>query len=105
GEFVLDLTSITVTDLEGDYKTSLEGHLKGIAEEGVTDFFDITNFPNGSFAVTGVRVADGKSFLQGNLTLKETTKNIEFPVNLSLDGDKLILQSEKFTIDRTQWNI
>jgi len=105
GEFVLDLTSITVTDLEGDYKASLEGHLKGTAEKGVTDFFDITNFPNGSFAVTGVRVADGKSFLQGNLTLKETTKNIEFPVNLSLDGDKLILQSEKFTIDRTQWNI
>src|SRR5690606_10077356 len=67
GEFVLDLTSITVTDLEGDYKASLEGHLKGTAEKGVTDFFDITNFPNGSFAVTGVRVADGKTFLQGNL--------------------------------------
>ena len=105
GEFVLDLTSITVTDLEDDYKTSLESHLKGTAEEGAADFFDITNFPNGNFAVTGVRVADGKSFLQGNLTLKETTKNIEFPVNVSLEGDKVILQSEKFVIDRTQWNI
>ncbi|HLU51752.1 MAG TPA: YceI family protein, partial [Flavobacteriaceae bacterium] len=46
-----------------------------------------------------------KTYLQGNLTLKETTKNIEFPVNVSLEGDKLILQSEKFNIDRTQWGI
>src|SRR5690554_4775727 len=105
GDFVLDLTSITVTDLEGEYKEKLEAHLKGTATEGADDFFNITRYPNGNFSVTGVRVADGKTYLQGNLTLKEVTKNIEFPINISLDGDKLILQSEKFHIDRTQWGI
>lgn len=105
GDFILDLTSITVTDLEGQYKENLEAHLKGTAEEGAEDFFNTTKYPRGNFSVTGVRVADGKTYLQGNLTLKETTKNIEFPVNVSLEGDKLILQSEKFNIDRTQWGI
>lgn len=105
GDFVLDLTSITVTDLEGEYKEKLESHLKGTATEGAEDFFNITRYPDGNFSVTGVRVADGKTYLQGNLTLKEITKNIEFPINISLDGDKLILQSEKFHIDRTQWGI
>lgn len=105
GEFVIDMSSITVTDLEGDEKANLEAHLKGTVEGKEGDFFNITKYPTGNFVVTGMVVADGKTWMQGNLTLLETTKNVKFPVNLSLDGDKMILQSEEFAIDRTEWGI
>ncbi len=106
GDFILDMRSITVTDLDpGDGKENLEGHLKGtvVGKEG--DFFDTNNFPEGIFEVTGVKMADGKSWLQGNLTLKDVTKNIEFPINVSFEGNKIILQSEPFTLNRTHWGL
>ena len=37
GEVVIDMNSITVTDLEGEWKGKLEGHLKN------ADFFDTTD--------------------------------------------------------------
>ncbi|MEX0996688.1 MAG: YceI family protein [Flavobacteriaceae bacterium] len=105
GEFVIDMSTITVTDLEGDDKANLESHLKGTVEGKEGDFFNINKYPTGNFVVTGMEVADGKTWLQGNLTLLETTRNVKFPVNMSLDGDKMILQSEAFEIDRTEWDI
>ena len=41
GEFEADMTSITVTDLEGEYKDKLEGHLKS------DDFFNSQAWPCG----------------------------------------------------------
>jgi len=105
GEFVIDMSTITVTDLEGEQKANLEAHLKGTVEDKEGDFFNINKYPTGNFVVTGMEVADGKTWLQGNLTLLETTRNIKFPINMSLDGDKMILQSEAFEIDRTEWDI
>jgi polyisoprenoid-binding protein YceI len=106
GEFVIDMTSITVTDLEpGEGKEKLEGHLRGTTEGQEGDFFNTNKYPTGEFVVTGMEVAEGKTWLLGNLTLKEITRNVKFPVNLSLDGDKLILQSEEFAIDRTEWEV
>lgn len=106
GEFALDMSTITVTDLEkGDGKEDLEAHLKGTVKDKKGDFFNITEYPTGNFVVTGMNVTDGKTWLEGNLTLLETTKNIKFPVNISLDGDTMVLQSEPFTIDRTEWDI
>ena len=37
GNFVMDMTSINTTDLEGDYKKKLDGHLKA------DDFFGVKN--------------------------------------------------------------
>lgn len=105
GEFVIDMSTITVTDLEGEQKANLEAHLKGTVEGKEGDFFNINKYPQGRFVVTGMEVADGKTWMQGNLTLKENTRNVKFPVNISLDGDKMILQSEEFTIDRTEWDV
>lgn len=106
GEFEIDLSTITVTDLKkGEGKEDLEAHLKGTVEGKEGDFFNINKYPTGSFVVTGMDVAEGKTWMMGNLTLKETSRNIKFPVNLSLDGEKLILQSEEFNIDRTEWEI
>ncbi|RKS45082.1 polyisoprenoid-binding protein YceI [Gillisia mitskevichiae] len=105
GTFVIDMNSINVTDLEGDDKLNLEKHLKGTVEGKEGDFYNVTKYPTGTFEVTGVSVKDGKTMLQGNLTLKDVTKNVEFPVTININEDTLELTSEKFNIDRTKWNV
>ncbi|TVZ25629.1 polyisoprenoid-binding protein YceI [Gillisia sp. Hel_I_86] len=105
GTFVIDMNSIKDTDLEGDDKLDLENHLKGTVEGKEGDFFNVTKYPTGTFEVTGVSEKDGKTMLQGNLTLKDVTKNVEFPVTIKMNGDTLELTSEKFNIDRTKWNV
>ncbi len=106
GDFIINMKSITVTDLApGDGKENLEGHLMGTVEGKEGDFFNTNKYPEGIFEVTGVKMEGGKTWLEGNLTLKDVTKNIKFPVNVSFEGDKMLLQSEPFTLDRTLWGI
>jgi polyisoprenoid-binding protein YceI len=105
GEFVIDMTSIAVTDLEGDSAANLKAHLEGTVEDKATDFFNTPKYPTAKFVVTGVSSTDGKTMLNGNLTLKDVTKNVSFPVMVNYDGDKMMLKSEEFTIDRTDWGI
>jgi len=105
GTFVIDMNSLLVTDLEGDDKLSLEKHLMGTVEGKEGDFFNVTKYPTAKFEVTGVTEKDGKTMMQGNLTLKEVTQNVEFPVTIDMSDDSIEITSEKFTIDRTKWNV
>ena len=105
GSFVIDMTSINVTDLEGDQKAGLEGHLKGEGEGKEDHFFNVAQFPNSSFEVTGVSEKDGKAMVEGNLTIKGIKKNISFPASTSVEGDTMTLNSEVFTINRTDWGV
>lgn len=105
GTFVIDMESITVTDLEGDQKTNLEAHLKGTVEGKEGDFFNVNKYPEAKFEVTGITEKDGEKMLEGNLTIKEETKNIAFPVNISKDGETIVITSKEFSIDRTKWNV
>lgn len=105
GTFLIDMTSITVTDLEGKGKASLEGHLKGQAEGKEDHFFNVAKYPTAAFEVTGVTEKEGKKMMQGNLTIRDQKKNIEFPVTYSVDGANMTLTSEPFTIDRTNWGV
>ena len=105
GTVILDMTSITDTDLQGEYKEKLENHLKGTVAGKEGDFFDVNKFPEATFEVTGMVQRSNESYLEGNLTMKSITKNIEFPVKISVENDTLRLSSEVFTIDRTKWGI
>lgn len=101
GSFAIDMKTIAVTDIpvddEGNAK--LQGHLSG------PDFFDVEGFPKATFEITGLETKDGKTMLSGNLTMKDETNNISFPVSTSFDGDTMTLKSETFTIDRSKWNV
>jgi len=101
GEFTIDMNSIEVTDLTGDKAASLKAHLTGEREGTSSDFFNTAKYPTAKFVVTGLEGAT----LSGNLTLKDVTKNVSFPVAVSYEGDKMMLTSETFTIDRTDWGI
>lgn len=106
GNFELDMNTITNTDLNpGEGKENLEAHLKGTAEGKEKDFFNVTEYPTASFEITGVEGESGNITVNGNLTIKDKTQNVQFPAVVSFPGDEIFLKSKPFSIDRTQWGI
>lgn len=109
GKFVLDINSINVTDLEGDYKAGLESHLKGLEDEKQNHFFDVRTYPTAAFEITKIVSlegdADANSTVYGNLTIKDTTKEIGFRANITANNDGVVVSTPQFTIDRTQWGV
>lgn len=101
GNFVIDMNSINDEDLEGDQKANLEAHLKGTAEGKEGDFFNVKEFPTATFEMTGIE----NNMVKGNLTIKNKTNAIEFPATVTMEGDKMMLKSEAFEIDRTKWDV
>ena len=100
GSFQIDMTTITSTDLEGEYLQKLNGHLKS------DDFFGVENFPTATFIITKVEAngANGKYKVTGDITIKETTKSISFDTQLVTEGDKVIAVSD-ITIDRSEFDV
>ncbi|WP_416444040.1 YceI family protein [Leeuwenhoekiella sp. A16] len=105
GTFLIDMTTIEDTDLEGEQKTNLENHLKGTVEGKEGDFFNVQKYPTAAFEITGISEQDGKKIMAGNLTIKDVKKNIQFPVTYEVAGSTMTLKSETFTINRTDWNV
>lgn len=103
GNFSLDLGSLEVTDLQGEDKGKLEGHLKS------PDFFDAATHPSGTFVISSVEKVEGESGIThritGNLTLKGVTKSVTIPAEIAISDDSFSAKTPKFVIDRTQWNI
>jgi polyisoprenoid-binding protein YceI len=107
GNISIDMTTIDVQDLEGQDKKDLENHLKGYANGKEDHFFNVNKYPEAKFEITGIKNEEGITMLSRNLTLKETSKNITFPVQVSLSkaDDSLVLTSDKIVLDRTEWGI
>lgn len=101
GNFVIDMNTINDEDLEGEDKANLEAHLKGTAEGKEGDFFNTKEYPNAKFEMTGIE----NNVVNGNLTIKEKTNAVEFPATVTMDGDKMMLKSETFELDRTKWDV
>jgi polyisoprenoid-binding protein YceI len=101
GNFIIDINSLKVLDIpaDDDGNASLRGHLLS------PDFFDAANNGNAAFSVTGVKEQDGKTIIEGNLTLKGVKKNIAFPAKVSEAGDQAMIVSEVFTINRTDFGM
>ena len=95
GSFVIDMNSIK----ESEGSARLEGHLKS------ADFFEVENYPNANFEITGLEEKDGNTMLSGNLTLKDATNNVTFPVTVTNEADVLTVSSDVFKIDRSKWNV
>lgn len=109
GSFTIDMNSMIVLDLEGEYKTNLEDHLKGTVAGKEVDFFNVTKYPTAKFEVTEIKsVGDqpnANSIVTGNLTMLDSTKVVTFPASISIDAEKVSIATEPFTINRTDWGI
>jgi polyisoprenoid-binding protein YceI len=74
GEFLVDMNSINCTDLSGQGKSGLEGHLKN------DDFFGVAKNPTAKFVITKVapKGKPGEYKVTGNMTIKGVTKEVRF---------------------------
>jgi polyisoprenoid-binding protein YceI len=108
GNFVIDINSIVVTDLTGDDKLGLESHLKGTAEEEADHFFNAAKFPTGKFEIVSVTPsteAGANAIVKGNLTLKDITKEVTIPANISITENSVVVTTNQFAINRTDFGI
>ena len=99
GSFVIDMTTIKCTDLDGEYAGKLEGHLKA------DDFFGVATYPSATIVITQANAkGDGMYEVKANLTIKGVTKPISFNTQVTQEGKKYKATSN-ITIDRTQFNV
>lgn len=96
GEFVIDMSSIAVSDLEGEQARNLAGHL------GSPDFFNIGEFPTANFKITKVtsRGTEGHYKIMGDLTIKGITNSISF--NTIIDGQSATAST---AVDRSLYDV
>ncbi|TDN88736.1 polyisoprenoid-binding protein YceI [Salegentibacter sp. 24] len=95
GEFVMDMSSITATDLQGEDKGKLEGHLKS------DDFFGVNTYPNSKLVITSVaKKNDGTYGIVADLSIKDHTNEVTF----DLDWEENSASTE-LTIDRTKYDV
>ncbi|MCH4824135.1 YceI family protein [Gramella lutea] len=95
GEFVMDMSTIAVTDLTGENKGKLEGHLKS------EDFFGVEKHPTAKLVITSAaEKGNGKYGIVGDLTIKNETHPITF--DLEMNGNSA---STELTIDRSKYNV
>ena len=95
GEVVLDMSSITVSDLKGGMKGKLEKHLKS------DDFFGVENYLTAKLVFKNVSLLSGNVYqITADLTIKDKTNPITF--KLSIQGNKA---TSALKIDRTNFGI
>ncbi|WDF46610.1 YceI family protein [Chryseobacterium sp. KACC 21268] len=102
GTFVLDMTSLTATDLSGEYQGKLNGHLKN------GDFFEVEKFPTATYKITSVKKNTNKDYnfaVNGNLTVKGKTAPVSFPAKITSANGVVTLESDKFSFDRQKFDV
>lgn len=98
GKFVVDMNSITVTDIPEHEPVPKKRFIDHIKSE---DFFNVKAYPTSKFEITKTELISNDSLkISGNLTLKEITNNITFQATMINNIFKA-----NFTIDRFLWNI
>jgi polyisoprenoid-binding protein YceI len=94
GEFVVDMTSLTVTDLEGKGKANLEGHLKS------DDFFGVEAHNEAHMKITQVTAGANGYTVTGDFTIKGQTHAVVFDMTVGENS-----ATAKVKIDRTLYDI
>lgn len=95
GEFVIDMTTINTTDLTGEYKEKLDGHLKS------DDFFGVSNHPTAKLVFDEVEASGKNAYhIKGDLTIKGKTHPVNF--SLSIYGNKA---TASLKIDRVKYDV
>jgi len=95
GSFTADMTSLTSTDLTGEWLGKLNGHLKS------EDFFGTEKFPTATlvFKTIAKKGADVYA-VTADLTIKGITKPVSFELATTANS-----ATTKFMVDRTVYDI
>jgi len=93
------MTTIKVTDLQGEYAGKLEGHLKS------EDFFGVTTYPNATLIILNAQHKGNNEYnVKANLTIRGITQEIQFPATVKAEGKKYKAEAD-VTIDRSLFNV
>jgi len=97
GKFVIDMTSITNTDIESEEsKLKLENHLKS------EDFFGVNEFPTATLVIDGVEQLEEAKHFKVHSTL--TIKGISNPVDFKISAEDRVA-TVHLEIDRSKFNV
>ena len=95
GTFTVNMTSLTATDLSGEYQGKLNGHLKA------DDFFGTEKFPTATLVFKKIGVKSANVYnVTADLTIKGITKPVTF--ELTVNGNTA---TTAFNVDRTKYDI
>jgi polyisoprenoid-binding protein YceI len=95
GTFTVDMTSLTSTDLSGEYQGKLNGHLKS------EDFFGTEKFPTSTLVFKTVTAKTTDVYtVTADLLIKGKTNPVTF--DIAVNGNTA---STKFKVDRTKYDI
>jgi polyisoprenoid-binding protein YceI len=95
GTFTVDMTSLTATDLSGEYQGKLNGHLKA------DDFFGTDKFPTATLVFKKIATKSANVYnVTADLTIKGITKPVTF--ELTVSGNTA---TTAFNVDRTKYDI
>ena len=96
GNFIVDMTSISVDDISGGGKKRLENHLKD------DDFFSVNKFSNAKLEILGkYEMIDNKYVVDANLTIKGITNPVKFEMTSIDDGSYKAIM----VFDRTKYDV
>jgi polyisoprenoid-binding protein YceI len=102
GSVTIDMKNIVVTDsIPEEYKQKLIGHFSA------DDFFNIEKFPTAKFEITGSEAKVEGAYthvISGNLTLRDSTKNISFPATVAVTETGLTAVGTAI-INRLDWGV
>ena len=100
GEVEIDMTTITVTDMQGKWRTKLEGHLKS------PDFFDVEKYSSAfiTFQSDENPIKNNQLNLTGELTIKDITHPISFSTEL-LQTKPSLQAKARLSFDRSKYDV
>lgn len=100
---IIDMNTLTVENFAAGAPEieKLRGHLLA------GDFFDVEKHPTSKFELTSIDATTGdyNSKVTGNLTIMGKTKSITFNASVKSDDSMLSIDSEKFSVDRSDWGL
>ena len=95
GKFVIDMSSITCTDLEGEWNDKLIGHLKS------DDFFNTDKFPEAKLVINTVEGTTAN----GEITIRNIVQPISFEFNIEENTEDKVVVSATLNVDRTKHEV
>lgn len=104
GELTVDMTTIDVQDLTGEWKDKLTGHLKS------DDFFSTEKHTKSTLklktltAIKGAKAGENNYNVVADLTIKGITSEVTFPAFIIVKKDEVVANAE-FDVDRTKYDI
>lgn len=95
GTFTVDMTSLTSTDLQGEYQGKLNGHLKS------EDFFGTEKYPTATLVIKKIGTKSANIYSAvADLTIKGITNPVTF--DMTVNGNTA---TTTFKVDRTKYDI